>query len=83
MLSEVRDQNHAMFKHTDRTRILSEKMVDLVDRMEEAEEDNVAVREKLQLVGLKTSKKFKKIKEKIVEIEARLGAWLYTRCVKF
>lgn len=73
MLTEVRDQNHAMFKHTDRTRILSEKLVELSMRVDETEGDNVVLREKLQLVDLKTARKFKKTKEKIEEIEARLG----------
>ena len=73
MLEEVRNQNHAMFKHTDRTRIISEKLVDMVDRVEEAEEDTAALFEKIQLINLKAEKKNKKTKDKIKEIEARLG----------
>ena len=73
MLEEVRNQNHAMFKHTDRTRIISEKLVDISDRVEEAEEDTAALFEKIQLINLKAEKKNKKTKDKIKEIEARLG----------
>ena len=73
MLEEVRNQNHAMFKHTDRTRIISEKLVDITNRVEEAEEDNASLFEKLQLMNLKAAKKHKKTKDKIKEIEARLG----------
>ena len=73
MLEEVRNQNHAMFKHTDRTRIISEKLVDVVERVEEAEEDTAALFEKIQLINLKAEKKNKKTKDKIKEIEARLG----------
>ena len=73
MLEEVRNQNHAMFKHTDRTRIISEKLVDITDRVEEAEEDSAALFEKIQLMNLKAAKKHKKTKDKIKEIEARLG----------
>ncbi len=73
MLQEIRNQNHAIFKHADHNRILSGKVSEMSKEIKGLRKDKTALEEKLQLQEFKVAKKVRKIKTRLANADTRLG----------
>lgn len=77
MLQEVRNQNHAIFKQADHSRIISSKVSELSGTIRALKEENTQLKEKIQLNEFKVAKKVKKVRTRLAEIEIRLGIFFF------
>lgn len=73
MFEEIKNQNHAVFKQSDHSRILSGKVSNMSKEIKLLKEENSILRDRLELHEFKTGKRFKKVKQKLDILAEGLG----------
>ncbi len=73
MLQEIRNQNHAIFRHADHNRILSGKVSEMSKELKGLRKDKTALEEKIQLQEFKVAKKIRKLKTRLANADTRIG----------
>ncbi|TRY75090.1 hypothetical protein TCAL_13207 [Tigriopus californicus] len=65
MFEEIKNQNHAVFKQADHSRILSGKVSNMSKEIKLLKEENSILRDQFELHEFKTGKRLKKVKQKL------------------
>ena len=73
MFQEMKNQNHAILKQADHSRILSLKVVNMTGELALLNRENLLLREKVELFEFKLGKRMKKLKAKSGALGTRLG----------
>ena len=73
MFQEMKNQNHAILKQADHSRILSLKVVNMTAELSFLSRENNLLREKVDIMEFKLGKRLKKLKSKSSAISTRLG----------
>ena len=75
MFQEMKNQNHAILKQADHSRILSLKVVNMTSELATLRRENIILSERVELFEFKLGKRLKKLKAKSGAMSTRLGEW--------